>query len=410
MTFTAKTKNWLNLIAVLKSEKENFQLANIQLKNGIDTFCLRLQSENIIHASKNSSGSIWKAKSLITCFCETFDPILIGLFPEDSFTYTNLVFNEISLPLANHLVKKESCKEFADKIKMTVNAIENFMPIGNQADWPKPSAEYSEWNNLIKDGENLELLVSLLDAIYEELNLNDEIKWCTICFRVANKMGNYCDLHATQNDTNYRKGLRVKDSIPVAQYTKFLSQRSKRKMLKDDFLLASSPFDISNQIISHKSKAIYVDSLTKELVSNTDSLAWQTVAKDWDYVLQAVPLVNMRLNNKASYYGNWDEFIAAILVAIDNPYEKTKHPYWIFLMLAEAEIWFSIEDSFANFNPTSKKDEIEKLLSQGLRNFEIVNQLNVSNSYVSELKKRKPKNIKRNKLPIFGGAAKHKTP
>lgn len=410
MKTTLERKNWGNLVAALVRNRSHFKLANDQLKTGIDNFCHRLQTENIIHSSINSSGTAWKSKSLISCFCETFDPILTALFPQNSYAYHYLKLNQVQIPLADHLIKKESCSEFSSNVKTAIYGLERLIPVGDQFNSPHQSVEPSEWNLVCKDGESLELLASLLDAIYQELNLNDEVKWCEVCFRIARNVSNYCDTHnPSENDTNYRRGLKIKKSIPKSENLKFLRLRSKRNSFKEDFFLITAPSDMPDEI-THKTNCLPVDNFIKKLVSDTESQQWKVISKAWGLVLQTIPVVSKRFDNDPNNFHSWDEFLSALLIAIDNLHEKTKHPYWILLMLAEAEIWFSIEDSFTKLSPTSKKNEIERLLSQGLRNSEIVKQLSVSNAYVSELRKRKPKYAKRNKLPIFGGAANKNLP
>ena len=62
------------------------------------------------------------------------------------------------------------------------------------------------------------------------------------------------------------------------------------------------------------------------------------------------------------------------------------------MMLAEAELWLSFEEELANKKVRPKKDEVIKLIAKGMRNCEIINQLKVTNSYVSEMRKKYNKN------------------
>ena len=61
-------------------------------------------------------------------------------------------------------------------------------------------------------------------------------------------------------------------------------------------------------------------------------------------------------------------------------------------MLAEAELWLSFEEELAHKKVRPKKDEVIKLIAKGMRNCEIINQLKVSNSYVSEMRTKYNKN------------------
>ena len=385
MAYKNTRKNWGSLITAFNKNKEHFELANIALKGGIDVFCKLLQIENIAHANINSSGKVWGSKSLIKCFCETFDPIFLSIFPVESLTNENLRLNKTPLPLAEFLVEKESCREYADLIKDTVNDLEDLLTsLDTQIENQNANIDESK---IIEDAENLELLASLLYAICNELENDDKLTWCSICFRRAPYNGKYCNLHSATNDTNYRKGLRIQAAIPKEIYSSFVKNRSKRKSLGDNFHLLSKSSDVPNTV-THHTNGIYVESIIKELVFNTKNKNWCDVFQDWDQFLKLMPNVAEIFNENANNFSNWDDFSRALSIELDNTYEHTKHPYWFFLMLVEAETWLSYEKILNDCRLTNNEDKIVDFISQGFNNAEIAVKVKVSRQYVGQVKKR----------------------
>lgn len=389
MAIKRKNKDWSNLIDVFSSLSRGYETADKRLLDAIATFCEILKSENISNASKTTSGKVWGAKSLVLCFCETFDPILIKLFNNKSYGYQYLQKQQIAIPLLNQMQIKENSKVIGDGIDRAVLQLESIVPIVIVSPYSAPP---SDWETIQKDAENLQLLARMISSIYLQLGYGHHLKWCSICFRMANNASKYCHLHSSiSDDTAYRIALKIKVKIPSETHEKFQRQRSRRQALKNIFTLISKVEDIPSTIASDM-LCVWVSEAIKNLVIDTQKISWTKVAINWDLVLNSVPHVQKRYQKNAQDFTSWYAFSNYTKTVLQNNFDNTTHPYWIFMMLAEAEIWLEFEDGLVQEKLVPKNQEIQAMISHGFRNRDIVNQLQVANSYVSELREKYNKN------------------
>lgn len=388
--YIKKYRSWKKLIALFQSLKDSYETTDILLRSGIDGFCQILQNEHVIYSYKNTGGTIWGAKSLVVCFCEIFDPILIKIFPINSYASRYLQNQQISFPLLKYLQYKEKIKDVANSIDQVIIELESLIPFTNKH-LQHASVPLSDWVNIQKDAENLQLLSRLLDTINSQIGIKRGMKWCSICFRMANTASDYCQIHGSKDDTAYRKALHVRKLIPFDLLEKFYRQNSKREALGDSFTIAAYSDELPAQV-KPDTLLIYADKVIKDLVEDTQNLEWSAVSKNWDSILETVPHVSMRCERKATDFISWSQFVNYIKKALENHNDNTLHPYWIIMMLTEAENWLSFEEELAQKKVSPKKDQVIKLLAEGMRNCDIVNQLKVTNSYVSELRTKYNKN------------------
>lgn len=367
-----KNRNWSNLIANLQSLANEYRTTDIRIRNSIELFCIRLNTENISHASMNTSGKVWGAKSLVFCFCEIFDPVLVEIFHSKTYAYEYLQKHHVAIPLLSQMQHKEQSKMIANNIHLIVTELESLLPIGKV--YPH-SAPPSDWKKIQNDTENLELVAMLLNSIYSELGYQQALKWCFFCFRMTNKISKYCKVHSSSvDDTAYRKASKVKHSIPSELYKSFKLHQSERINYENNLKIPS------------KTKIL------NDLVSYTQIFEWSEIGREWDCVLDPLKYVRKRHKKNALEFTSWQEFANYTKAALQNLDDNTTHPYWIFIMLAEAEQWFTYEDRIEQEKTKQKKDQILEMISQSSRNRDIVNQLQVSNSYVSSLRKQYNKN------------------
>lgn len=388
MEYIKKKKNWGNLISILSENRNHFSLASDSINNGVEAFCKTLNTKHVVHASSNGSGKVWQSEPLISCFCETFDPILEGIFPECSRTRNVLNRYQSLLPLANVLRKKEDCKVVADKLKESVLSLEDLLPIEVIDASRHSNPNYC--NQVIEAAESLELVAGCLYAIHDELTIHVP-RWCALCFRKAPSSSIYCDSHKASKtnalqDTKNRKGKRIQARVPADILKKWKLHRSKRMSLGHDFSLLSSVSDVP-YAINPEMSGIIVSEYIKDFVIDTQCKNWNQVWEHWDAVLKNCPNVNKIFNKQAADFSSWDDYRSAVLLTLKNRHETTQHPYWIFMMLIEAEDWLSIENEFSDLRLTDTENRILDLASRGISNINIAKELNVSRSYVGRIKK-----------------------
>ena len=376
-------RNWGDLITTLSEHKNHFESANKILRGNIDDFCAELKREDVAHANLNTNGTAWGSKSLMKCFIDIFDPTLQKIFPPKSLTNELLLANDVTLPLATFVIKKESYQEYGKLIKKTVRELERYLPSLETPIHNNPSISEEK---LYEDGESLELLASIFEAMFEALDVHDEIRWCSICFRRVHSNVNNCTLHrSTKDDTNYRIGTRIKAKIPESRSEAIEKNRAKRKALGEKFSLISDVSDVP-KAMPHQTNSIIVSKQIYDLVINTQDKDWNIASCEWGSILELLPNVQKKFSRAAKDSQNWKEFTRALTDSLNNEIEDTEHPYWFFLMLVEADNWLHYEMASTDGRLTDTKYEILKYISQGLSNAEIAKKVNKSRPYVGQIK------------------------
>ncbi len=136
-------------------------------------------------------------------------------------------------------------------------------------------------------------------------------------------------------------------------------------------------------------RAITVEDDVKVLVLETQNTVWnKNLAKKWDQEMSnSCPIINSLFNASAHNFDSWDSYRLALINLLKNNYETTSHPYWILLMLTEAEAWFTYEKLNSDLRRTGTESNILDLAKKGLKNTEIANKLNISRQHVSHIKR-----------------------
>ncbi len=216
--YAPKSRDWSKLISSCIGFKRLSPEANQLIKDAIDSLCKRLAEEDVVLANRNSSGYVWKSKSLFKCFCDEFNPALISLFPTNSLVLKLLEKNEINLPLSESLLQRETCRLISDKFRNIYFYIDNL-----------PEAAFEKkHDNLFEVSESCILISDILDCIYTEIG-HEKIHWCSFCFRRCEIDKNYCDQHHSTNskvidadprseNTAYRKAKKTAEKIPTIFY------------------------------------------------------------------------------------------------------------------------------------------------------------------------------------------------
>ena len=390
MKFIPKSRNWSRLIEFCSGIKKFYLRANKETLDAIDSFCKNLSDDDVVLGNANSSGYIWKSKSIFECFCISFNPALKRLCPENSFL--EIIFNQygISFPLSTINLQKETCLLTSDKFRKIAQYINDQPPMHYEA----------EWGRMTEVSETMVLLSDILDSIHRELK-NEYLDWCKLCFRRCDFGNNFCDLHHSTNtylkngkkiqneNPRYRIARKVSKKIPEDIKSKWRGIRAARKLMGDDFIIFSSEKTILEDIPS-EIKAISIDDIEiKNLVFDTQNTPWtKSLCKRWnDEIRSSFPRIYSVSSCSTCDFKSWDEYRNALIKLLQNQRETTFHPYWILMMLNEAEDWFVCENSLIDLRRSNTESEILELVANGLKNFEIARQLDISSQRVGKVKK-----------------------
>lgn len=390
MKFIPKSRNWSRLIKFCSGIKKFYLRANKEILDAIDSFCKNLSDDDVVLGNANSSGYIWKSKSIFECFCISFNTALKRFCPENSFL--EIIFNqhEIYFPLSTNNLQKETCLTTSDKFRKVAQYINDQPPMLYEA----------EWGKMTEVSETMVLLSDILDSIHSELK-NEYLDWCKLCFRRCDFGNNFCDLHHSTNtylkngkkiqneNPRYRRARKVSKKIPEDIKSKWFGIRAARKLIGDDFIIFSSK-NIIKEDFSSENKAISIDDIEiKNLVFDTKNTPWtKSLCKRWnDEIRSSFPRIYSMSSCSTCDFKSWDEYRNALIKLLQNQRETTFHPYWILMMLNEAEDWFVCENSLIDLRRSNTESEILELVANGLKNFEIARQLDISRQHVGKVKK-----------------------
>lgn len=371
MQIAPPKRDWTNFVSRCTEDLDYVGEVSENLKQGIESLCKRLNTENIIFSNPNSSGTYWKSISILKCVCDELNPAIQTIFVPDTYQYDLINMYGLDLPLIESNLLKENCKEYADKFWNIYQHIDNippkFKPIG--------------WEKLALDCTNFYLLAIIFDKLHEELK-PDQLAWCELCFRRCKPGHRFCSLHTplvsnekgTFANTEYKKAKRILNKIPVELKNKMRGNVALHKL--------------SSMGTSEEAKLLVLNGVIGSLVFDTLNIKWELpICKRWDNFLQKSPFVYKVFQSSAFKYTDWAGYKQALLDAVKNNEEKTNHPYLILLMLENAEIWLSYEEKYKDLRFTDTKAQIKNLANQGLTNSEIAKQLNMSRQNVSHVKK-----------------------
>ncbi len=323
-------RNWGDLIEKIKSNIKFGNQINQELLYAIDVFCTTLTTDNVVYATRNSSGTIWRAKTIVDCFCDAFNPSFEQIFPkESSYTYNELFVYPQPIDLSNHISKKEDFLKLSTKLLNILDKIEHEID-------SNPHLSYDHVDVLQNEGDTLRLIVDILDSIHTELRAIELPKWCRFCFRRANNNGKTCDLHLSTDDTSYRKARRIRERFSKELVNRVNTQMYFRKLLNNELDL-----DFSHTVNGY--------TLHKTDFDNMISVEhWGNVSKVWDAFIEELKFASKRIKSKPSEFEDWQKFCVHLKKALENGHENTEHPYWIAQMLLLADLWFEEEDSFVD--------------------------------------------------------------
>lgn len=323
-------RNWDDLIGKIKSDIKFGNPINQKLIDAIETFCTSISTQDVVFASKNSSGTVWRATPVVKCFCDAFNPAFEQIFTkESSYTYDELFVYPQPIDLSNLISKKEDFLKLSTKLLYILDKIEHEID-------SNPHLSYDYVDALQNEGDTLRLIVDILDSIHTELRAVELPKWCRFCFRRANNKGKTCDLHVSTEDRAYRKARRIRERFSKEQVNRVNTQMYFRKLLNNELDL-----DFSHTVNGY--------TLHKTDFDNMISVEhWGNVSKVWDAFIEELKFASKRIKSKPSEFEDWKKFCEYLKKALNNEHENNEHPYWIAQMLLLADLWFDDEDSFVD--------------------------------------------------------------
>lgn len=355
--------------------KKRFRLADPIILQGIDDFVSVIAREELAFSWKGRGGIAYGRRSIISIFCDLFDPLLTQLKSQSSRLSSELEFNDISLPLANRLTSLDDCNFLAFKFR---NSAAHCDYLGEHSNGPR--------GEIIRNGESLNVIAEILQIIISTIR-TDRITWCKFCFRRAEANSDYCRIHrsttSSPQDTLYRKANRIYKSLDSAAMKMRAKHRSLRSFGGESFLLMPN---------KSPAKIIYLGetwlTASKEMMVVVDAVInrpWPEIASDWNDAISSFSEISIRFTQPAETFASWDDFVSALFLALEEPIETTRHPIWVVDILKDAETWFVAERENSDKRKNGTRLKVLALAQQGASAAEIATRLGSTEKYIAEI-------------------------
>lgn len=326
------------LISDLKWLERGLNGRNEGFLFGLQKFRQELEAAPSSFTVTSASARKTKGKtSILHLFCTIFDPIIEReVFARLNNNETNLR-DLLGTSLRSSLKNRNNCRQLANNLKEGIQYVENH------------SVMFSDLHEATKVGDGLQCLATLLDRI-SSVFPKGLIKWCRFCFRRAPDRGEYCKVHKPGgDDTAYRKGNKISQLIPIEIKDRWNQQRFLRTI--------------------NATPMYSLDAYTTP---------WDTAALYWDELLMDYKKVAQMLKKPSSSFISWTDFVLHLRNTLSNDYEKTENPYWILILIQDAEDWLCKEDGHVDLRKTSSSQEILDI-------FDSVNQNNDNRTNLAEI-------------------------
>lgn len=355
--------------------KKRFRLADPIILQGIDDFVSVIAREELAFSWKGRGGIVYGRRSIISIFCDLFDPLLAQLKSQSPRLSAELEFNDISLPLANRLTSLDDCNFYAFKFR---SSTAHFDYLGEHSSEPR--------GEIIRNGESLNAIAEILQIIISTIQ-TDRITWCKFCFRRANVNSDYCQTHhlrkSSPEDTNYRIANRVYKSLDNAAIKMREKHRSRRRYCGESFLLMADKSPAKNIELGETYLII-----SEEMMATVEAVRkrpWTEIAPDWNDAICLLPEISQRFTQPAETFASWDDFVSALFHALEEPIETTRHPVWVIDILKDAETWLTAERENSDRRTNGTRSKVLALAQQGASDAEIATQLGSTKKYIAEI-------------------------
>ena len=361
------------LLGMLRTCKDVHKRAVPSILEALDELMRQVENEKIAIADSKEQEIFYGKRYILASIATSFDPLLVNLMPSGSSAYC--IANSIDglFPLSRSLSKRENCRSVADNIDQLSRQIKSF-------------SSY-ELDQEIVLRESLHCIRGVLDAVHNVLP-TDTLNWCDYCFRRAPINSNYCDIHNPSNDTDYRMGKRIRNTLSEERLNRRTKYWTARRALGESFNLVSQVEDIAAAISSDPSIIVpeQIKQLSEQTISN-----WASARVTWAHIIEkeCPSLLKIISTNMPGAHNSWQSWTSAIRIAYKDELEHTTHPYWILNILGCAEDWFTTESDATDRRKTDIQERIKALWAAGTTNTrEIAEQLKISRQYVSRVIKR----------------------
>lgn len=360
-----------------------YTYASPEILRAVEALLLVIAAEDVAVASKNRGGYVFGRVNVITRFCEIFNPVMRELAPYQSDPWYELMGNQIGIPFESAAIL-ENGVYISSRLE---NAAEDLSRLVENKPW--------QLLELRRSGESLRVVASLIRGILANIQ-TQHLFWCKACFRRSARSDGYCKLHEPPNvnyeqsmkssqDTKNKKAKRTFESLDSELVAKWERHRCRRRAGGEDILLITDHLPIP---LPHPDETyLMVPKDLFDIVDKTLTQPWVEVANLWNSILDCVSLVRAKFKTPAENYTDWDKFVAALLSALQDPIEETRHPLWILYILGEADDWFGAEPKMADRRLSNNKKKIMEMKNEGKTPSEIADALNLGKKYIVRILK-----------------------
>ncbi len=350
-----------------------------KLKTALGQLIEQVDKVEIARSEKNTSGIVFGKVSITKIISEYWSPVFNESIPESSHAnwYLQHYGTSMSLSFADHVQKFDGLNEYADLILEARDAIEVY--------------EGDDIPNLMYQIECLDVTASIIEAVVKAF---DKYCWCEMCFRRTADNRKYCREHKRNEHLGpgiNSRGELIKSRLTRQTFTLFNLYQDRRNLLGDSVHVLSRPEQIPYET-SSEWRSISFSTPICVFEDIGDIRYWENRKSQWDELFESMPFLKEKLKTIPSGFSSWELFSSALLSAIQDNDEKTKHPLWILHIAILAERWFEAESKIVDRRRTDTNVSINKFLNEGIRQSEIAKQLGITPAAVSKAIKQMKQN------------------
>jgi len=292
-------------------------------------------------------------------------------------SYGCLIYTEAGLwPLREGYIEKGGQLEIVNaNLKSSIDVLSK----------TRNAAEYSSYK-----GDEIQNSLETAHFIWNVLSIitnttkGKGLDWCEYCFRRAEPNFVTCRLHLSGNDTEYKKAIRIYDQYSVSE--KSISDRyhALRYLFKEGVKLAGKKFNGEGN-----ENYLSVDIDDAEFIKQVLESSWEHAR---DILLLKIKEEFPRTAYKISTIqieevSTWSQFVQCLYKALDEPIEKNEHPFFVLKLLEISEIYFIYDAEYGDTRKNNTEKNVLKLFSEGLKQVQIANLLNISKQRVGQVVK-----------------------
>jgi hypothetical protein len=331
-----------------------------------------LRESQIALPPRSQKEKIFGKISLISFVYKVWSDCIDRLFYEGSVWRSELLSFGGVVPPSRMLSKPHDIWFLERKLYEMVLNVRDY-PVHNKA----------EEKRLLSEAEVLRAISDFLMSL-ESFLPTKSLSWCEACFRRTENGRLYCREHKSTNlgemNTKNKREIRQRNAFSDSMELFWQQYKTSRKQLENGAELIMLGDDIP---LAVHAGGIMVAPEVSPFIYFSIHAPWAKAKRHWDSLLKNSATLITLFQKMPSEFSEWKDFANNVMLVLNEPVEKNRHPYVIFLLLLIADDFFMNQNSNGDRRfGTNKAKIIDMFFSEGVAVKEIKERLGISRRYI----------------------------